>query len=93
MVYLEITLHVAPQDRASAAAIYARFKGQFLTQAAGALSKDLLIRDEDVQVLHRFDTAENAAAYLVSKLFTDDVVTALAPMLKTSPDIRIYKAT
>ena len=62
MVYLQITLNVAANDRSAAATIYTQYKSPFLTQAPGALSKHLLIRGEDVQVLHGFDSAENASA-------------------------------
>jgi hypothetical protein len=61
-----------------------------LAQANGAKSKELLVRDEDVQVLHGFDSAENAKAYLASALFTGDVVTALKPLLQSAPDVRVY---
>lgn len=90
MVYLEITLLVLPQDRPAAAGIYAKFKDAFLTQAPGALSKELLVRAEDVQVLHGFRSAEDAQAYLSSAMFTNDVVTALKPLLQGPPDVRIY---
>ena len=92
MVYLQISLNVAAKDRPAAAAIYSRFKGPFLAQASGAKSKDLLIRDEDVQVLHGFDSVANAKAYLASALFTQDVVTALKPLLQSAPDVRVYAA-
>ncbi|MEJ5056082.1 hypothetical protein [Sphingobacterium sp. MYb382] len=49
-----------------------------------------MIRQEDIQVLHGFDTAENAAAYLHTELFNKDVVEALKPLLMDSPDVRIY---
>lgn len=90
MVYLQISLNVAAKDRPAAAAIYSQFKAPFLAQANGALSKDLLVRDEDVQVLHAFDSAENANAYLASALFNHDVVTALKPLLQSPPDVRVY---
>gem|GEM_PF-5682867 len=38
------------------------------------------LRDEDVQVLHGFDSAENAKAYLGSELFQNDVFVALKPL-------------
>ncbi|HWV67519.1 hypothetical protein [Chitinophaga sp.] len=47
-----------------------------------AESKELLIRTDDVQVLHGFDTVEHAQAYFNSKLFRDDVVVVLKPYLK-----------
>ena len=92
MVYLQISLNVLAKDRPAAAAIYSRFKPPFLAQARGAKSKDLLVRDEDVQVLHGFDSVENAKAYLASALFTQDVVTALKPLLQGPPDVRVYAA-
>ena len=49
-----------------------------------------MIRDEDVVVLHGFDSAASAQAYLDSDLFTKDVVTGLRPYVAGNPDIRIY---
>ena len=92
MVYLEITLKIAPANRAAAGGVYQRYKAPFLTTIAGAKSKELLIRDDDVQVLHGFDTAEHANDYLKTGLFTSDVVGALKPLLDEAPDVRIYKA-
>jgi hypothetical protein len=43
-------------------------------------------------VLHGFDTAEEASAYLKTGLFTSDVVGALKPLLEAAPDVRIYNA-
>jgi hypothetical protein len=92
MVYLQINLSVAAKDRPAAAAIYSQFKSPFLAQAKGAKSKELLIRDEDVQVLHGFDSVENAKAYLAGALFNQDVATALKPLLQGAPDVRVYAA-
>jgi hypothetical protein len=69
-----------------------RAQAPFLDTIAGAKSKELLVRDEDVEVLHGFDTAEQANAYLKSQLFTSDVVGALKPLLDAVSDVRIYKA-
>ena len=91
MTYLQITLRIASSNRPAAAGVYTRFKGAFLQQIAGAKSKDLLVRDEDVQVLHGFDSIEHAQAYLGSALFQQDVVGALKPLLEGAPDIRIYQ--
>lgn len=88
--YLEITLMVAPADRPAAAAVYEKYKKPFLKTIPGALTKQLLIRDEDVQVLHGFDTVAHANAYLTNPLFTHDVVGELGPLLKAVPEIRIY---
>ena len=88
--YLEITLKVDPQDRAAAGAVYTKFKQPFLTKVPGARSKELLIRDDDVQVLHGFATRKQAEAYLSSELFAKDVVAGLKPLLKADPEVRIY---
>ena len=90
MVYLQINLNVAAKDRAAAAAVYTKYKAPFLELARGAKSKELLVRDQDVQVLHGFDSIENAQAYVASKLFNQDVVTQLKPLLAAAPDVRIY---
>ncbi|MFT3963290.1 hypothetical protein [Propionivibrio sp.] len=91
MVYLQITLKIANVNRAAAADIYRKYKAPFLTTIAGAKSKELLVRDEDVQVLHGFDSKENANAYLQSELFTADVVAGLEPLLDAAPEVRIYQ--
>ncbi|HRN81290.1 MAG TPA: hypothetical protein PK667_04270 [Nitrosomonas europaea] len=91
MVYLQITLKIADANRAAAAGIYQKYKAPFLNTIVGAKSKELLVRDEDVQVLHGFDTSENASAYLESELFTADVVGSLKPLLDAAPEIRIYQ--
>jgi len=65
--YLQITLHVKAADRPKAAGVYMKYKQPFLDQIAGAKTKQLLVRDEDVQVLHGFDTIEHAKAYLSCK--------------------------
>jgi len=92
MVYLEITLKIAPANRPTAVGVYERYKAPFLKTIAGAKSKELLVRDDDVQVLHGFDTVEQASAYLKTGLFTSDVVGALEPLLDAAPDVRIYQA-
>jgi hypothetical protein len=92
MVYLQITLKIAAANRPAAAGVYQRYKAPFLDTIAGAKSKELLVRDEDVEVLHGFDTAEQANAYLKSHLFISHVVGGLKPLLDAEPDVRIYKA-
>ncbi len=91
MVYLQITLKIAPAYRADAASVYRKYKVPFLETVPGAKSKELLVRDEDVQVLHGFDSHENAEAYLQSALFTADVVGGLKSLLDATPDVRIYQ--
>ena len=66
MAYLELTLQVDPANRAAAAGVYEKYKQPFLETVPGATRKELLIRDEDVHVLHGFRTAADAEAYLAS---------------------------
>jgi len=92
MVYLQITLKLADANRAAAAGVYQKYKAPFLDTVGGAKSKELLVRDEDVQVLHGFDSEAHAKSYLESELFTADVVGGLRPPLDAAPDVRIYTA-
>lgn len=88
--YLEITMVIDNANRPAAAKIYADYRQPFLSQIKGAVSKDLLVRDEDVQVLHGFDSVENAKAYLDSALFKNDVFVGLKPLWSGNPDVKIY---
>ncbi|WP_333747691.1 MULTISPECIES: hypothetical protein [unclassified Streptomyces] len=90
MAYLQITLQVDPAHRAAAAGVYEKYKQPFLGTVPGALSKEILVRDEDVQVLHGFRDVADAQAYLTSELFTRDVVGGLSPLLESDPDVRVY---
>ena len=89
--YLEITMKVSGADRPKAGAVYAKYKSTFLATITGAESKDFLLREEDVQVLHGFDSRASAESYLTSKLFGNDVVGELKPYLMADPEIRIYE--
>ena len=63
----------------------------FLATVEGAESKDLLLRDEDVQVLHTFESRSSAESYLASRLFGSDVVggaEALPQGGSRDPDLR-----
>lgn len=90
--FLEITLNIAQENRSNAVAVYTKYKQPFLSDIPGAQSKELLIRDEDIQVLHGFDSKKNAANYLSSNMFNNDVVVELKPYLASNPDIRIYES-
>ena len=92
MAYLEITLKVADQNRGKAAEVYQKYKQPFLRDVAGTKSKQLLLRKDDVQVLHGFESEAQAEAYLKSPLFNNDVVRELKPLLEADPEIRIYTA-
>ena len=88
--YLEITMKISEANRPAAAKVYSDYRKPFLDTIPGALTKDLLIRDEDVQVLHGFDSVEHAQAYLNSDLFKNDVFVGLKPLWDADPDVKIY---
>lgn len=88
--YLQITMKINNENRPAAAKVYTDYRQPFLDTIEGALTKDLLIRDEDVQVLHGFDCAEHAQAYLSSELFKNDVFTGLKPLWDADPEVKIY---
>lgn len=67
MTYLQITLQVAAENREAAGAVYTKYREPFLTRVDGAPDKQLLMRDEDVQVMHTFSSGDAAAAYLTSR--------------------------
>jgi len=88
--YLKIALKISEANRPAAAGVYSKYKQPFLDTIKGAVSKELLIRKENVAVLHGFNTAAEAESYLTSKLFSNDVVTGLKPFLEDSPVVEIY---
>ena len=88
--YLQVTMTIDPADRAAGAKVYSDYLQEFLDTVPGAKTKELLVRDEDVQVLHGFETVEQAGAYLTSELVTAKVVPGLTPLFKADPAIRVY---
>ena len=88
--YLEITMKIDDANRAAAAKVYTDYRKPFLDTIDGALTKEILIRNEDVQVLHGFDSAEHAQAYLSSTLFQNDVFVGLKPLWNGEPEVKIY---
>lgn len=88
--YLQITMKISNDNRPAAEKVYTDYRQPFLDTIKGASTKDLLIRDEDVQVLHGFDSAENAQAYLSSELFQNDVFVGLKPLWDADPEVKIY---
>ncbi len=88
--YLQITMYIEEEKRPDAAKVYHDYREPFLKTIKGALTKDLLIRQEDIQVLHGFDSVENAQAYLSSELFKNDVFVGLQPLWSKDPEVKIY---
>lgn len=89
--YLAITMKVPAENRATAAGVYTKYRQPFLDKIPGALTKQLLVRSEDVQVLHGFDSVDHAKDYLNSELFTKHVFPGLKPTWSADPDVRIYE--
>lgn len=58
--YLEITMVINNANRPAAVKVYTDYRQPFLEQVNGAVTKELLVRDEDVQVLHGFDTINSS---------------------------------
>ena len=88
--YLEISLNIKPENRESAVGVYLKYKAPFLKTIDGAQSKELLVRTEDVQVLHGFATEAQAQAYLKTSLFSKDIVGELGPLLAAPPEVKVY---
>lgn len=88
--YLQITLDIPDESRPAVAKVYNDCRKPFLDTIEWAVSKNLLIRTEDVQVLHGFDSVEHAQNYLQSDMFKNDVFVGLQPLWKQDPDVRIY---
>ena len=89
--YLEITMVVNPENRPAAAKVYNDYRQPFLDNIEGALTKELLIREEDVQVIHGFDSQEHAKEYLETYLIKKDVFVGLKPTWAADPDVRFYE--
>lgn len=89
--YLQVIMTIDPENRPAAAKVYNDYRQPFLDTVEGALTKECLIRDEDVQVIHGFDSLEYAKAYLDTELFTTKVAPGLQPTWAADPDIRFYE--
>lgn len=89
--YLQVIMTIDADKRAAAAKVYTDYRQPFLDEVEGALTKECLIRDEDVQVIHGFDSMEHAKAYLETPLFKEKVAPGLAPTWSADPDIRFYE--
>lgn len=70
---------INPENRTVAAKAYTDYLQPFLDIIEGAPTKELIIRDDDIQVIHGFDSIEHAKAYLDSNLFKNKVTAGLHP--------------
>ena len=89
--YLQVIMTIDSENRPAAAKVYNDYRQPFLDTVEGALTKECLIRDEDVQVIHGFDSLEHAKAYLDTELFATKVAPGLQPTWAANPDIRFYE--
>lgn len=89
--YLQVTMKIPAENRQAAAKVYTDYRELFLKTIPGAESKQLLVRKEDVQVLHGFDSVEHAQAYLKSDMFTKHVFPGLKPTWVGEPEVRIFE--
>ena len=90
--YLQETFTLASTSREEMILqVYAPHRPRFLGRVAGAVSINLLLREEDVQILYGFDTLESAKSFLESAYFgeTDDL---LAKYRKGSAALALYAA-
>lgn len=88
--YLQVTMNILEKNRAAAAKVYTDYREPFLKTIPGTESKQLLVHNEDVQVLHGFDSVEHAQAYLKSNMFTKHVFPGLKPTWVADPEVRIF---
>lgn len=70
---------INPENRTVAAKAYTDYRQPFLDIIEGAPTKELIIRDDDIQVIHGFDSIEHAKAYLDSNLFKNKVTAGFHP--------------
>ena len=68
-------MKVSENDRSAAAGVYTKYRQPFLDTITDAVSKQLLVREDDVQVLHGFASVAEAEGYLKSDLFTSIATT------------------
>lgn len=88
--FLQVTMRIPDENRKAAAKVYTEYRQPFLNTIPGAVSKQLLVNDNDVQVLHGFDSAQHAQDYLKSDMFTKHVFPGLKPTWKGDPEVRIF---
>lgn len=82
---------IPEENRVAAAKIYATYRQPFLDTIPGALTKQLLIRNENVQVLHGFDSVTHPKDYQTSEMFAKHGFSELQPIWSIDPDVRIYQ--
>jgi len=51
------------------------------------------VRKEDIQILYGFSNNQKAKSYLRSKMFVNNIMNELEPLLISAPEIRLYEAS
>ncbi|WP_295730779.1 hypothetical protein [uncultured Limosilactobacillus sp.] len=87
--YLQVTMVIPEKNREAAAKFYTDYREPLFKTIPGAETKQLLVRDEYVQVLHGFDLVEHAKAHLKSDMFTKHVFPGLKPTWSSDPAVCI----
>ncbi len=88
--YLQMTLQIPQTKREEAITkVYLPNRQRFLERVAGAVSMDMLVREEDLQILVGFDTLENARAYLASSA-GKEITSQLAGYARKEPVTAFY---
>ncbi|WP_433900269.1 hypothetical protein [Sphingobacterium puteale] len=88
--YLQVTLKINNSDKGAVSGIYEKFRDSFIDQIKGATSIELLIGDGYIQLLHVFDTAEDAQAFLSTELYNNNILFALKSLMVDTPRVSIY---
>ena len=91
--YLQITMFVDVDKKPAAAKVFFNYLQPFLGKIEGALTKELLAHDKNVQVIHGFDSLEHAKEYLSSNLFTKHVAPVLKPTWPVDLGNRLHTVT
>lgn len=95
--YLEITMVINPENRPAAARVYTDYRQPFLGTIEGALTKELLIRDEDAQVIHGFDSMEHAQRHtskpICSKTMFSSGSSRLGPLTLMCASTKLHNHT
>lgn len=90
--YLSVNMKIDSGKLPEVTRVYTSYWEQFLKTIHGARTKDLVIRNEDVQILHSFNSVEDAVGFLSSEMFQKAVFIDLQPYWNDELNVRIYTA-
>ena len=90
--YLSVNMKIDSSRLPEVTKVYTNYWEKFLRTIHGARTKDLVIRNEDVQILHSFNSVEDAVGFLSSEMFQRAVFIDLQPYWNDELNVRIYTA-